>query len=146
MLPSEVQVGDEFIISCEPADAVVANVTNRYIFIQWPWGERDEQSRTKWDGTLALPRDESNYEWANTPWRVEPSPAELEVGSSCMVGIPRTRVMVRRVYEFDPPRSLGWLPKPTAGIGVVEVGRREDEEAGYMVYLDGAEPITFDRP
>jgi hypothetical protein len=146
MLTSEVQAGDELIISCEPADAVITKVTNHYVFIQWPWRARDQSSRAKWDGTLALPRIEASHEWANTPWRVDPSPEELEVGMSCMVGIPRTTVLVRRVYEYDPPRSLGWLPKPTAGVGVVEVGsRQEDEEAGYLVYLDGAEPIVFER-
>lgn len=145
MLTSEVQAGDEFAISCEPADAVVARVTNHYVFIQWPWRERDELSRTNWDGTMALPRSEASREWANTPWRVNPSPEELEAGGSCVVGIPRTRVLVRKVYEYDPPCSLGWLPKPTAGVGVVEVGLSDDEEAGYEVYLDGAEPITFEQ-
>lgn len=146
MQAADLQVGDELIIACEPADAVVAKIAHSYVFIRWPWRELDQTSRAKWDGTVALPRIESSQEWGNTPWRVEPSSGELKVGDSCMVGIPPTRVIVRNVKIFDPPRSLGWLPKPTAGADVVEVGRQDDEEAGYMIYLDGAEPISFERP
>lgn len=142
---TDFQSGDELVISCEPADAVVARISDFYVFIEWPWRERDESSRMRWDGTLALPRNESSLEWANTPWRVEPSPEELNAGDTCMVGIPPTRIIVRRVYEYDPPRSLGWVPKPTAGLGVVESAMLDNEEAGYLVYLDGAEPISFER-
>jgi hypothetical protein len=143
---SEIQAGVDLVISCAPTDTTVARVTNDYVFIHWPWRERDQSSQARWDGLLALPRDESSPEWANTPWRVEPCLAELEVGSSCMVGIPETRVFVREVQEYDPPRSLGWLPKPTAGLSVVENGSRQsDENAGYLIYLNGGEPVVFER-
>jgi hypothetical protein len=141
----EVRVGDELIISCEPTDAMVEGVSNHYVFIKWPWGERDQSSRARWDGSVALPRSESNPEWANTPWRVEPPPRELKAGSSCMVGIPPSRVLVREVQEYDPPCDLGWLPRPTMGLSVVDARDEDAEDAGYLVHLDGAEPILFER-
>jgi hypothetical protein len=95
---------------------------------------------------VALPCDELSAEWSNTPWRVEPDPSDLKVGSRCMVGIPPTRVVVREVQEYDPPRSLGWLPKPTIGLSVAEVGDdQDDEDVGYLIYLDGAEPVQVRR-
>jgi len=146
MLSSDVHPGEELFVSCEPATAVVVRITSDYVFIRWPWREHDQESRAKWDGTVALPREESSPEWTNTPWRVQPESHKLEVGGRCVVGIPRTRVLVRRIQEYDPPRSLGWLPRPTAGVGVVEAGiGQDDEEAGYVLYLDGAEPIVFER-
>lgn len=143
---NEFQPGEVVSISCEPADAQVVKVTDHYVSLKWPWRELDSSSQMRWNGLLALPRHETNPEWANTPWRVEPDPSELAVGDICMVGIPATRVLVREVQEFDPPRALGWLPKPTLGLSVVEVGdHQDDESAGYLIYVDGAEPIQFHR-
>jgi hypothetical protein len=92
---------------------------------------------------VALPRDEASYEWTNTPWRTEPAPWNLETGLECTVGIPPTRVMVREVQRYDPPRNLGWLPRPTKGLSVVEAALQDDEDAGYVLYLDGAEPVRL---
>src|ERR1700681_4195878 len=72
----EILAGVDLVISCAPANTTVARVTNDYVFIHWPWRERDQSSQARWDGLLALPRDESSPEWANTPWRGEPSLAQ----------------------------------------------------------------------
>ncbi|MBT2396541.1 hypothetical protein [Streptomyces sp. ISL-100] len=59
------------------------------------------------------------------------------------MSIPPTRLYVGHYEEYDPPRSLGWAPAPTAGIYVVPPERMDVdmEDAGCMLYLGGAEPI-----
>jgi hypothetical protein len=45
-----------------------------------------------------------------------------------------------------PLRDVGWLPRPTRGLGVVPAGESENNlEAGYLIYIDGAEPISVIR-
>ncbi|WP_326813982.1 MULTISPECIES: hypothetical protein [unclassified Streptomyces] len=53
-----------------------------------------------------------------------------------------TRLRVGHYEKYEPPRNLGWAPAPTAGIYVVPPERMDDdmEDAGYMLYLGGAEP------
>ncbi|SDN75150.1 hypothetical protein [Actinacidiphila guanduensis] len=143
---SDFQVGEPLTLACEPADARVATVWGRYIFIEWPWRQIDPESRVRWNGQVALPREADSGEWANTPWRVEPAADELAVGDSCRVGIPRTRVVVRAVRIYRPAKDVGWLPRPTVALSVVPFGDCDgDEEAGYLVHVDGAEPITAAR-
>ncbi|WUD77059.1 hypothetical protein OG937_37820 [Streptomyces sp. NBC_00510] len=67
------------------------------------------------------------------------------------MSIPPTRLYVGHYEEYDPPRNLGWAPAPTAGLYVVPPERWdvnvEDvdmEDAGYMLYLRGAEPIQWE--
>lgn len=142
----EYRVGDELVVWCDPEDARVADVRGGYVYIEWPWREVDLSSNKRWNGQLAFPRDPDSLEWANTPWRLDPDPSELEVGETCQVGIPRTAITVRSVRFYDPPRDLGWLPRPTIGLGVANVAdARFGDEAGYVIYVDGAEPISLER-
>ena len=136
------QAGDHLLLECAPVDAEVSKVAGSYAFIEWPWREVDMESRLRWNGQVAFPRSSDSFEWLNTPWRIEPDVEMLEEGDACMVGISPTRVIVRAVHQFDPAKDLGWLPRPSVGLSVVPVGDFEgDDEAGYMIYLDGAEPI-----
>jgi hypothetical protein len=145
MHDSDFRAGESLILACEPADARVARVSGGYVFLEWPWRETDPGSGFRWNGQVALPWDADSREWVNTPWRVEPDAGELEAGATCWVGIPPTRGIVRALYKYAPARDVGWLPRPTLGLGVVPVGHEDDEEAGYLVYLDGAEPVSVTR-
>ncbi|MDI2132182.1 hypothetical protein [Yinghuangia seranimata] len=136
-----IQVGDTVSLACPPEDARVARVAGSYVFIEWPWRSPDPDSRSRWNGQVALPRDPRSREWLNTPWRVEPDSDLLEVGDACLVGIPPTPVVVQEVRTYDPPKDTGWIPRPTLGLAVVPLGETGDE-AGYVVYVDGAEPIS----
>jgi hypothetical protein len=133
------QIGDEVIVSCEPATGRVVTVTSRYITVRWPWGAIDQASRFQWDGTHAFPRSASDPEWL--PYRLEPAASELAEGDVCTVSIPPTRLYVGHYEEYDPPRDLGWTPAPVAGIYVVPPERSDEEDAGCMLYLGGAEPL-----
>jgi hypothetical protein len=140
------RVGELLTLVCPMVDARVAGVGGQYVFIEWPWREVDSDSKARWNGQVALPREIESYEWVNTPWRVEPDPDQLGVGDSCTVGIPATRVIVRAVRNYEPAKDIGWLPRPTLGLAVVPVGEAEDDEdAGFIVYVDGAEPISLTR-
>lgn len=136
------EVGDQLIISCRPVDAEVIRRLGDHYCIKWPWGEVDPQSGFQQDESKAFPVESDSFEWENTPWRVEPDFSELRVGDSCVVGIPPTRVIVQSVETFNPPRDIGWLPRPSVGLAVVNVGRFQNHpEAGYMIYLDGPDPL-----
>lgn len=137
--------GERLAVYCEPVDARVVKVTRRHVYVEWPWREPDVGTRMQWDGTMVFPLDPSNPDWANTPWRLEPDPEELSAGGACLVGIPRTVVKVERVHHFDPPLVVGWIPRPTMGLEVVDERLEGDEEAGYMLYLGGPEPIEIER-
>ncbi|MFD4874670.1 hypothetical protein ACFWOB_15105 [Streptomyces sp. NPDC058420] len=138
------QVGDHLSLECAPSDAEVSKIAGRYAFIAWPWREVDSRSQHRWNGQVAFPRSSDSFEWLNTPWRIEPDVGMLEEGDVCMVGIPPTRVIVRAVRSYDPAKDLGWLPRPSVGLSVVPVGDFEDDdEAGYMIYPNGAEPIII---
>jgi hypothetical protein len=146
MPENDFRVGESLTLACEPADARVASMSTQYVFVEWPWREADPESRARWNGQVALPRSADSREWLNTPWRIEPAVSELEVGDLCLVGIPATSVIVRAVRNYVPAKDVGWLPRPTLGLSVVPAGDYEDdEEAGYIVYLDGAEPISVSR-
>ncbi|WP_405917811.1 hypothetical protein [Streptomyces sp. NBC_00728] len=139
-----IQIGDHLLLQCPPSDAEVCKVSAGYVFIEWPWREGDPESRYRWNGQLAFPRSSNSFEWLNTPWRIEPDAEDLNEGDVCMVGIPPTRVIVRAVHAYHPAKELGWLPRPNAGLSVVPVGEFEDDdEAGYLIYPDGAEPIVI---
>lgn len=139
MLP---QVGSEVIVSCEPASARVVSVTARYITVEWPWGVVDNSANFRWDGTFALPYGESNSEWV--PYRFEPAASELCGGDFCTVSIPPTRLYVGHYETYDPPRNLGWAPAPTVGIYVIPPEKSDQEDAGCMLYLGGADPIRVE--
>jgi hypothetical protein len=145
MHDNDFRAGESLILVCEPADARVASVSGGYVYLEWPWREADPRSGFRWNGQVALPWDGDSREWANTPWRVEPDTGELERGDTCWVGIPPTRVIVRAVCNYAPAKDVGSLPRPTLGLSVVSVGDEDDGEAGYLVYLDGAEPVSVTR-
>jgi len=139
MLP---RIGNEVIVSCEPAIARVDSVSLRHITVEWPWGAVDNSSNFRWDGKFSLPIDDSRSEWM--PYRVEPAVSELHPGDICTVSIPPTRLYVEHYEKYDPPRNLGWSPAPTAGIYVVPPEKIDQEDAGCMLYLGGAEPIRVE--
>ncbi|MFF9815813.1 hypothetical protein [Streptomyces sp. NPDC014006] len=136
------QVGDEVIVSCEPASARVVSANARYVTVEWPWGEIDNSSNFRWDGTTALPCGESVGEWV--PYQVQPAASELSAGDVCTVSIPPTRLYVGHYEEYNPPRNLGWSPAPTAGIYVLPLDKSDDEDAGCMLYLGGADPVRVE--
>lgn len=138
-------VGDLLLISAEAFDARVAGTTPRRVLIDWPWREIDHESANSWGGTMAFPRDPDAYDWCNTPWRLEPEPSELEAGGSCLVGIPPTEVRVTGIEKYEPPADFGFLPRPEYVLEVVPVDMLDDEEAGFVLYLNGEEPIEIER-
>ena len=142
MPDEEFRVGETLIISCDWADAQVTKVDGFYVCLEWPRGTVDPQSRYRWNGQCMFPRDPRHYDWSNTPWHLEPDSDQLETGDTCQVGIPPTRVLVREVYDFDPPEDLGSLPRPTRGLAVVAVNEQDNEDAGFILYLDGRDPIS----
>jgi len=136
------QIGDEVVVSCEPASARVVAVHARHITLSWPWGVIDNSSNFRWDGTFNLPCDDDHPEWV--PYRLDPPVSELDAGDVCTVSIPAMRLYVGHYEEYDPPRNLGWAPAPTAGIYVIPPENRDVEDAGCMLYLGGAEPICVE--
>jgi hypothetical protein len=137
-------VGDLLLISSEASDVRVAGTTPRRVLIAWPWRELDPESANSWDGTVGFPRDPDAYDWSNTPWRLEPDPSELDSGRSCFVGIPPTEVRVIGIEKFDPPADFGFLPRPEYVLEVCPTDMLDDENAGYVLYLNGEEPIEIE--
>jgi len=137
-------VGEHLIISCEPVDLRVSSSSATRIFVEWPWREVDAESSSRWDGTVGFPRDPESWEWRNTPWRVEPDPLELADGDSCMIGIPPIEVQVTAIEQHDPPADFGWTPRPVWVLGVCPITDLEDDEAGFVLYLESGEPIVIE--
>jgi hypothetical protein len=137
-------VGDLLVISAEAFDARVVGTTPQRLLIDWPWWEPDPESTTSWDGTVGFPRDSDAYGCHNTPWRLEPDASELQAGDPCFVGIPPTEVRVTSIERFDPPADFGFLPRPDYVLGVVPIDAIEDQEAGYVLYLNSQEPIHIE--
>ncbi|WBB69549.1 hypothetical protein [Micromonospora sp. WMMD812] len=137
-------VGDLLLISAEAFDARVARTTPQRLLIDWPWWEVDPESANSWDGTVGFPRDADAHGWLNTPWRLEPDASELQAGDPCFVGIPPTQVRVTSIERFDPPADFGFLPRPDYALEVVPVDAIEDQEAGYVLYLNSHEPIHIE--
>ncbi|MFE2586728.1 hypothetical protein [Streptomyces sp. NPDC059378] len=137
------RIGDHVMVSCEPAAARVVG-TGRYVMLEWPWRTIDNSSNFRWNGQVALPHGDSHQEWS--PYRLEPAASALRVGDVCTVCIPPTRLYVGHYEEYRPPRSLGWAPAPTAGLYVVPPERMDldMEDAGYMLYLGGSDPIRVE--
>ncbi|MFC8851041.1 MULTISPECIES: hypothetical protein [unclassified Micromonospora] len=138
------KVGDVLLISAEASEARVARVAPRRLTIAWPWREIDPDSENSWDGTLGFPRDPDAYDWVNTPWRLERDPSGLNSGDACFVGIPPTKVRVIGIRRFDPPADFGFLPRPEYVLEVIPVDLVDDGEAGYVLYLNGLEPIEIE--
>ncbi|MEV4282267.1 hypothetical protein [Actinoplanes xinjiangensis] len=136
-------VGDRLVISAEAFESRVSHLDARRVMVEWPWREVDVDSRNSWGGTLGFPRDSDAYGWCNIPWRLEPDPEELEPGDPCFVGIPPTEVLVTTIEKFEPPADYGFLPRPDYFMEVVPLDMTDDEEAGYVIYLNGNEPIDI---
>jgi hypothetical protein len=136
--------GDLLLISAEAFDARVVGTTPHRLLVGWPWWEADPESANSWDGTVGFPRDPEAYGWHNTPWRLEPDASELQTGAACFVGIPPTQVRVTAIERFVPFADFGFLPRPEFVLGVVPVDAIEEEEAGYVLYLNGGEPIEIE--
>ncbi len=137
-------VGDLLRLSAAAFDSHVVAVSRFRLSVAWPWYEVDEHARNRWDGTIGFPRDSDHHSWANTPWRLEPAPEELREGSQCFVGIVPVEVRVMGVGRYDPPADFGLLPRPEYALDVCPVDLLDDEEAGYVLYLDGVEPIEIE--
>lgn len=142
----EFSVGEVLRISCAPARAQVARLTETYLMLAWPWGEADPASTgVRWDGTLAFPRDPNHPEWHNTPWRIKAEDVRgLGVADVCVIGIPATRVRVRGVRSHQPPADLGRLPRPELTLTVVLVGDERLPDAGFGLRLPSAEPLLLE--
>ncbi|MEU4558651.1 hypothetical protein AB0F72_09675 [Actinoplanes sp. NPDC023936] len=133
-------VGDVLMISAEPFDSRVSRISPMWASLEWPWAERDPESKNSWHGTMGFPLDPDDVDWQSTPWRVEPHPSEMGEGDPCMIGIPPTRVRVTAIEHYDPPADYGWLPRPEYALVVVPVDADED---GYLLYLNSGEPIDI---
>lgn len=137
-------VGDLLRLSSEAFDARVVGTTARRVLIEWPWFAVDEASDNDWGGTFGFPRDSEAYEWCNTPWRLEPDPEELHAGSSCFVGVPPTEVRITGIQKHDPPADFGFLPRPEYVLEVCPVDLIDDEDAGFVIYLNSGEPVDIE--
>ena len=65
-------------------------------------------------------------------------------GAVCTISIPPMRLYVGYYEEYGPPRNVGWAPAPTAGIYVVPPENSDQEDAGCILYLGGADPIRVE--
>jgi hypothetical protein len=148
--PVEFRPGDHLLVSCEPRRAVVTSADRRYVYVRWPWHRPDPESAFRWDGTHAFARDPQDPDF-NQLWRLDPPPAELQEGDICEVLIPPTEVVVTWAARYDPPKDVGWLPRPTGDLNVVRVfgewnpDREDEAKSGEGLYLDDAEPLKIER-
>ncbi|MDQ1012993.1 hypothetical protein QFZ82_007478 [Streptomyces sp. V4I23] len=144
---ADVRVGDVLRVVCEPVHARVSSDSPYYVFVRWPWGEVDPDSRFRWNGERAFPRRADHCEWDMELFRLEPEPAGLAVGDVCLVGIPETTVHVLSVEHFQPPQDRGWLPRPTRSLYVMRRGQSFDpelEDQGCVLYPGGHEPMELE--
>jgi hypothetical protein len=66
------------------------------------------------------------------------------VGEDGVVVIPATEVLVTGIEKYEPPADYGFLPRPDYLLEVVPVESAEDDEAGYVIYLNGNKPIDIE--
>ncbi|MFC1434181.1 hypothetical protein ACEZDB_26380 [Streptacidiphilus sp. N1-3] len=145
--PMDVRAGDVLSVRCEPVDARVSNDSPHYVFVRWPWGDIDRESRYRWNGDRAFPRRPDHYERDMDLFCLEPDAADLAVGDVCQVGIPAATVHVLSVEQFDPPQDSGWLPRPTWSLSVMRHGQTFDpdlEDQGCLMYPGGHEPMELE--
>jgi hypothetical protein len=88
----------------------------------------DPESAFRWNGNRAFNRDPHHYEWDGELYRLSPAVTALAEGDTCRVDIPETTVQVISVHTFDPPRDVGWLPRPRRYLGVLPQGQSFDPE------------------
>jgi len=143
---ADVRVGDVLTAVCEPVDARVSSDSPYYVFVRWPWGGVDAQSRFRWNGERAFPRRRDHYERDMELFCLEPDAADLVAGDACWLGIPETTVHVLSIELFDPPEDQGWLPRPTRSLYVMRHGHTFDpqlEDQGCVLYPGGHEPMEL---
>ncbi|MEU2432933.1 hypothetical protein ABZ611_26170 [Streptomyces sp. NPDC007861] len=61
-----------------------------------------------------------------------------------LLGIPPTEVRITGIGKFEPPADFGFLPRPEYFLELVPIDMLDDEESGYVVYLNGDEPIEIE--
>lgn len=140
------EVGDILRISSEVYEVRVSRVTDQRVSLEWPWRDIDPESQSIWEGSIGFPRDPDHYGWRYIPWKMEPGGDDLTEGDRCLIAIPSTEVRVLAIVSYDPPEPYGWLPRPDWALGVcpVEFENNDDEDAGFMLYLNGNEPIDIE--
>ncbi|MFF8968576.1 hypothetical protein [Streptomyces sp. NPDC014995] len=140
------QVGDVLRVSCASAQTRVVHATPFDVTVEWPWARIDPGSAYRWNGQRAIPRAERTDEWSGL-FRTTPGPQHLEVGATCLVGIPETLVRIVDIGHYDPPIDVGWLPRPHTMVIVLPVDRPHNpyaEEEGDTIDLDSAAPIKIE--
>jgi hypothetical protein len=144
---TDVRVGDVLKVWCEPVEARVSSDSPSYVFVRWPWGEVDRDSRYRWNGERAFPRRPDHDERDMEVFCLEPDAVDLVVGDVCQVGIPATTVHVLSVEHFDPPQDTGWLPRPTWSLYGMRHGQTFDpdlEDQGCVMHPGGHEPMELE--
>ncbi|WP_416986408.1 hypothetical protein [Streptomyces sp. T028] len=140
------KVGDVLRVSCPPAPTRVVHATPFDVTVEWPWAQIDPESELKWNGLRAIPRSEHTSEW-NGLFQTTPDPRLLEVGSTCVVGVPETLVRIVDIGRYDPPIDVGWLPRPHTLLIVLPVDQPhhpDAEEEGDTIDLESAAPIEIE--
>ncbi|MDQ0844049.1 hypothetical protein [Streptomyces sp. V1I6] len=140
-------VGDVLRVSCPSAKAHVAEVSQFYVSIEWPWAKVDPNSAIEWNGRVAIPRNKDSHEWAVGLFRTAPEPWHLEAGDTCHVGIPERLVRVIDIGHYDPPADVGWLPRPHTMLIVLPADHAHDpvrDDDGETIDLESAAPIKIE--
>lgn len=142
------QAGQRFLIRCDSHEVRVKSVFGGEVAVLWPWGQVDPGSRTRWDGSVAVPSDPLRFAWFESPWRLEPSDG-LRPGDICQLFIPPTEVIVRHVESPETPLDIGRVPRPTQVVEfamIDETQHLEEEEldeASFTIFFELVEPIEF---
>jgi hypothetical protein len=140
--------GELLRVSCPMTHTRVADVSGFYASVEWPWRQIDRSSQFRWNGQRAFRRSAESSEWIGSLFRTDPEPWHLSAGDECQVGIPETLVQLVSVHHWDPPRDIGWLPRPNIMLWVIPPDHPEYadlEDAGDSIAFPSAEPITLER-
>ncbi|MGW1030343.1 hypothetical protein ACWD4J_43035 [Streptomyces sp. NPDC002577] len=140
------EVGDVLLVSCPFVDMRVVHVTAFDVSVEWPWAQIDPESEIQWNGLRGVPRTTRNGEWGGL-FQVDAPAGHLEVGGSCLVGIPETVVRIIDIGRFDPPADVGWLPRPHTMLIVLPVDHPRHphaEEEGDTIDLESAAPVKIE--
>ncbi|MEU0405558.1 hypothetical protein ABZ318_36215 [Streptomyces sp. NPDC006197] len=143
----EFRVGDVLRVSCPPAEARVAEVSRFDASVEWPWAEIDPQSQVRWNGRRAFVMSSDSPDWTMSLFKTDPEPWNLQVGDSCLVGIPETLVRIIDIGRYDPPQDVGRLPRPHTMLVVVPADYSDEalsEHDGDTIDLESAAPVTVE--
>ncbi|WP_432753363.1 hypothetical protein ACE1OA_24105 [Streptomyces sp. JL2001] len=141
------RVGDVLRVTCPPAQGRVTAVSRFHASVEWPWAEIDPQSRFRWNGQRAFGISPDSRDWTMSLFKTDPEPWNLQVGDTCLVGIPETLVRITDIGRYDPPQDVGWLPRPHTMLGVVPVDYPAEalsEDDGDTIDLDSAAPVSIE--